>query len=190
MTTVYNYDSETREFLSSNEANLDPLETELQGEDVFLLPANATWDEPPTAGENEVAMFGEDDQWSVVPDFRGTEYWDEDGVHNEIENIDETVPGDCTTEEPPDDNSLKVPHWNGSAWEEGGLVYYDKGPILSKADVDKVTSDQIIALGEHKAKTLKLIAGDGPCPEWDDFVTARAALVAEGDQFIIDNGLV
>jgi hypothetical protein len=186
---IYNYDSETKEYLNSNEANIDPLETQLQGEDVFLLPAFATYDEPPTADENEKAVFGEDENWSVVSDHRGTEYWDEDGVSLEIMELDESVPGNCTTEAPPDDNSLKVPHWTGSEWEEGGLVYYDKGPILSKANVDQITSDQIVASGEHKAKTLKIVAGDGACPEWDIFIAVRDALVAEGDQFIIDNSL-
>lgn len=189
MPTVYNYDAETREYLGSNDARLDPLETEAQGQDVFLLPGNATWDEPPTAGENEAAVYGEDEQWSIVPDFRGTDYWDSDGVDAQIEELGETVPGDCTTTAPPDDPPLKVPHWNGSAWEEAGLIYKDKGPILSKQQVDDITSAEIVALGEHKAKTLKIIAGDGACPEWDAFVTARQALVDEGNQFIIDNNL-
>jgi len=170
------------------EAQLDPLETELQGEDIFLLPANATFIEPMEAGENEMQVFDEESEtWSIVVDHRGTIHYDEDAVSYEIMELDESVPGTHTTEAPPAD--LKQPHWTGSEWEEGGLVYHDNGPITTKAQVDAITSTEIDALGEQKAKTLKIVAGDGACPEWDTFIAARDALVAEGDQFIIDNEL-
>ena len=54
---VYYYDEETKEFLYSEEAPLDPLETELKGEEVYLLPANATFDEPLEKEEGKVVVF-------------------------------------------------------------------------------------------------------------------------------------
>ena len=186
MTQVYNYNKNTGEYTGEMEARLDPMETEVQGEDIYLLPADATFIEPPVAGANEMQYF-DGETWSVVADFRGTVHYDEDGNASTIAELDELVPAGNTLEAPTED--LKQPYWNGSAWEEGGLIYLDNGPITTKAQIDAITARKIDALGEQKAKTLKLVAGDGACSEWDDFIVARDALVAEGDQFIIDNSL-
>jgi hypothetical protein len=43
---VYFYDEITKEFTMSADALKDPLESKIQGKDVWLLPANATFDEP------------------------------------------------------------------------------------------------------------------------------------------------
>ena len=129
------------EYNGSSEARLDPLETEEQGEDVYLLPANATFIEPPQAGENEIQVFDTDmETWSV---------------------------------------QAKTVY----------LYYHEQGPIVSKDQVDEITYREVAEAGEQKAKTLKLVAGAGACPEWDTFILERDALVDEGNQFIIDNGL-
>ena len=62
---VYYYDEETKEFLYSEEAPLDPLETELKGENVYLLPANATFDEPLEPKEGYKVVF--DGSWKYEP---------------------------------------------------------------------------------------------------------------------------
>lgn len=54
---VYFYDKDTFEFKREAEANIDPLETELKGEPVYMLPANATFTAPPETGDYEVAVF-------------------------------------------------------------------------------------------------------------------------------------
>lgn len=54
---VYCYDEETKEFLYSEEAHIDPLETELKGENVYLLPANATFEKPLEAKEGFKVIF-------------------------------------------------------------------------------------------------------------------------------------
>lgn len=46
---VYNYHYLTHEYTGSSEADLDEMETEAQGEPVYLLPANATF--TPVPGE-------------------------------------------------------------------------------------------------------------------------------------------
>lgn len=70
----YNYDSITNEYLSSTECVLDPLETEQQGIDVWMLPANATFTEPPTAQKGFVCVW-QKVKWTQVEDLRGTKYW-------------------------------------------------------------------------------------------------------------------
>lgn len=188
MSKSYNYDRTTKEFLNETDASLDPLETELAGEDVFLLPANATFVAPPSVEANEMQVWDEEvESWEIQDDFRGTVHYDVDGVQSMIEVLDETVPVENTTTPPTE--GLHKPFWNGSEWEESAIIYLDHA-VNSKEAVDNVTASQIVRLEEAKVKTLKLIAGDGACPEWDTFVTARQALIDAGDQFIIDNELV
>lgn len=71
---VYKYDEKTKEFIGTEEALLDPLETELQGENVYLLPANATFIEPTEEQEGYVNVWN-GKTWEQVEDNRGVEYW-------------------------------------------------------------------------------------------------------------------
>lgn len=66
---LYNYDKNTKEYLSTTLASADPLETKIKGEFVPLVPAYATLLEPPTTGENEVAIFN-GKVWEIKKDFR------------------------------------------------------------------------------------------------------------------------
>ena len=67
---VYNYNKDTKEFLYSQEAELDTEESLIQGHNIYLLPANATFVEPPEIGEKQVAVY-ENGAWVVQSDFRG-----------------------------------------------------------------------------------------------------------------------
>lgn len=66
---LYNYDKNTKEYLSTTIASADPMETKIKGEFVPLVPACATVIEPPTTGENEVAIFN-GKVWEIKKDFR------------------------------------------------------------------------------------------------------------------------
>ena len=66
---LYNYDKNTKEYLSTTLASADPLETKIKGEFVPLVPACATVIEPPKTGENEVAIFN-GKVWEIKKDFR------------------------------------------------------------------------------------------------------------------------
>lgn len=66
---IYNYDEKTKEYLSTTLASADPMETKIKGEFVPLVPAYATLLEPPTTGENEVAIFN-GKAWEIKKDFR------------------------------------------------------------------------------------------------------------------------
>lgn len=79
---TYRYDSATKEYLFSDTAFLDPLETEMQGKDVYLLPADSTFTEAPEKKEG-YAILWNGASWDVVEDHRkkpgvedsGTPYW-------------------------------------------------------------------------------------------------------------------
>ena len=66
---LYNYDKNTKEYLSTTLASADPMETKIRGEFVPLVPACATVIEPPKTGENEVAIFN-GEVWEIKKDFR------------------------------------------------------------------------------------------------------------------------
>lgn len=66
---LYNYDKNTKEYLSTTTASADPMETKIKGEFVPLVPAYATLLEPPKTGENEVAIFN-GEAWEIKKDFR------------------------------------------------------------------------------------------------------------------------
>ena len=67
---LYNYSAETAEFVGTSPAALDPLESQAQGQDVFLIPANSTAIQPPAVGGNQVAVWS-GSAWSLAEDYRG-----------------------------------------------------------------------------------------------------------------------
>ena len=95
---VFNFHPVTKELLDTSNAELDPLESKASGEDVFMLPAHATFDEPPVIGEHQAAVWI-DDHWSVVDDYRGMVFW-LDGERQEIEALGETVPDGASSTAP------------------------------------------------------------------------------------------
>lgn len=84
---TYRFDHDTKEFLYSEEAFLDPLETKHQGHDVYLLPSDSTFTAPLNAKEG-YAVCWNDTAWEYIEDHRqkrdisgvpiegtGTAYW-------------------------------------------------------------------------------------------------------------------
>ena len=82
----YTYDDETKEFLFSGEAELDPVETENQGENIYLLPANSTFDEPLKPKEGFAVVYN--DGWEYISDYRGKKYI-KDNMVQEIKELGE-----------------------------------------------------------------------------------------------------
>lgn len=70
---VYKYDQQTKEYTGVEIAMLDPLESELQDKEVYLLPANATFEQPQEKAGYATVWNGE--AWEQVEDNRGKEYW-------------------------------------------------------------------------------------------------------------------
>lgn len=84
---AYIYDKKTGEFLRETVTDLDPLETRIQGQNVWLLPALGTFTPPPDTGEKQAAVWN-GETWNLVEDHRqkrdkggriieesGTAYW-------------------------------------------------------------------------------------------------------------------
>ena len=94
---IYHYHRVTKEFLGSSVARIDPKEAE----PTPLIPANATLDAPPEAGENQSAVF-EDGAWALVDDYRGQTFYKPDGEEFIISDLDFPPESDWTTEKPVD----------------------------------------------------------------------------------------
>ena len=84
---TYRFNADTKEFLFSEDAFLDPLETEHQGHDIYLLPADSTFTAPLDAKDG-YAVCWNGAAWEYIEDHRqkrdmggvpiegtGTAYW-------------------------------------------------------------------------------------------------------------------
>ena len=71
--TAYGYDDDGL-FTQAEICSPDPLESELAGKAVWLLPANATFIAPPAAEAGKAAVWN-GTAWELIEDNRGTKYW-------------------------------------------------------------------------------------------------------------------
>ena len=71
---VYKYNEKTKEYISTETALLDPLETKKAGKNIYLLPANATFVEPKEVEDSYVNVW-DGRLWKRTEDNRGKEYW-------------------------------------------------------------------------------------------------------------------
>lgn len=84
---TYKYDPETKEYLFSEEAFLDPMETEQKGKEIYLIPADSTFTAPLDYKEG-YAVCWNGTSWEYIEDHRqkrdvggvpiegtGTAYW-------------------------------------------------------------------------------------------------------------------
>jgi hypothetical protein len=101
---VYHFNPGTGEYEGQEQAQIDPLESKLQGKPVYLLPANATFTPPPGAGKNTVLVW-QGGVWNILPDHRGAKYWDADGEH-QITEIGDTIPDGVARQPPPSSDYL------------------------------------------------------------------------------------
>ena len=60
---IYHYHSNTREYLGESDARIDPLETELQGKNIYLCPAHATFTKPDIEVLTGERLCFEDGRW-------------------------------------------------------------------------------------------------------------------------------
>jgi hypothetical protein len=131
---VYHYKADTKEFIGAGEARQDP-----KDKSRFLIPANATIEEPPSVSKNEVAIFN--DGWVVKKDFRGTIYYDTKAIEEkQIVNIGEEVPAKDTLLKP---ETLFKPVWKNNKWEESA-DFYDGFIVESVEDIERIYLDSLM----------------------------------------------
>ena len=70
----YIYDKKTKEYMGTQNAFIDPLETKKQGKKVYLVPATATDKKPLKTKENQAVIFN-GIEWEIVADYRNRTYY-------------------------------------------------------------------------------------------------------------------
>lgn len=78
---AYIYSLTTHEFLEPVQCFLDPIRSQLEGRKVYLLPANATFTEPPAKRTGYTAVWN-GSGWAEVEDNRGVQYWPKGAPYN------------------------------------------------------------------------------------------------------------
>lgn len=78
---LYKYDKISKEYLGYFDAYLDPLETALKGEDVYVIPPCSVLEapNPPVNPQNTVRYNEEEKKWEEIEDHRGLRVWTEKG---------------------------------------------------------------------------------------------------------------
>lgn len=121
---VYKYDEKTKEYIGTEEALLDPLETEQHGENIYLLPANATFTTPTEPQDGYVNVWN-GEAWEQVEDNRGVEYWMPDDKYgapaHEMKELGSLPEGATTTAPEKTLDELKTAKHN-----EAGAVFAQK----------------------------------------------------------------
>ena len=70
----YIYDEKTKEYIGTQNAFIDPLETKKQGKNVYLVPANATDKKPLKTKKNQAVIFN-CSEWEIIADYRNKTYY-------------------------------------------------------------------------------------------------------------------
>ena len=134
---IYNYNRITGEFISKSVANIDPMETEIQGKNVYLIPANATALKPPTTTENEVAIFN-GKKWKIEADFRGQTVFNKETQQQETVSEIGEINNKFTTLKPANEYQI----WS----EKQNNWIIDKN---KRDDLIQIISNKINAETEH-----------------------------------------
>jgi len=187
---IYFYNNITKVYEGTGKAILDYGKSGDVGKNQYYRVGSSTYIEPPqNLLDTQVAYFDRDLlNWYVCSDFRGAQY-SLNGETIIITKLSEGIPEGATDIIPPPPKSYVKPQYINGEWVETQLFY--KGfRVSTKEDVDLITKGSINSLGEEKAKSEKLIAGDGPCEIWDTFVVMRAALLKEGNDFVAEHNLI
>ena len=129
---VYFYDKETKEFTAEAEARKDPRASERLGKDVWLLPANATFDVPPVKESGKAVVF--DNGWKQIADNRGKDIIKTDGAVVVVNYLGDLKDGD------------KLISAQEKAGLEDGSLIYKGGNIIPKP---ALTDDEISATRER-----------------------------------------
>ena len=94
---IHSFDAATGEHVATRPARMNP-----KRPDEPVVPALATLIAPPAAGPNEAAVFdAAAGAWSLVPDHRGTEWWEADGTPHRIEALGEAPAEGAVLNAPP-----------------------------------------------------------------------------------------
>jgi hypothetical protein len=150
---VYNYDPDTKHYLGTSEARLDPMATQRLGENVYALPAHATFTEPPFVKEGKIPVFI-NDEWLIVEDLRGTIVYKKDTpTVSVVLNVVGSIPEEWTDQVP-----TEFPIWDKDKWivDKTAQSLYDLAQVAEEKKVqDVITAKEKISTLESDISKAK-----------------------------------
>ena len=78
---AYSYSITTHEYLEPVPCFPDPVRSRMEGREVYLLPANSTFTEPPAKRTGYTAVWN-GSEWIETEDHRGSQYWPKGAPYN------------------------------------------------------------------------------------------------------------
>lgn len=167
---VYLFDEKNKNFIGTEEAYLDHEETRVQGQEVYLLPENATFQElPADVPAGQVAVF-KNDAWVIVADNRGKKILKTDDLGSYVAESEEITPAEhiLTAEEI-------------SGLDTGNLII-EGGQIIPKPQAMK-DLERILELKNNLSSTdykaIKIAEGSATIEEYATDIAERQAWRAE-----------
>ena len=144
MAICYRYDQEKKTFQQSEEMLKDPLESKLQGKDIWLLPANCTLIEPPEAKEGfDIVWSG--DAWEYKEQEKPKE--EEPYVPTEKEKTKQEI---WDLKEKLSETDYKILKCSEASLQ-GAEMPYDLDAVVSERDGWRAQINEL----EEKLKTLE-----------------------------------
>lgn len=144
---AYKFNPITKEYEGIQEAQLNPIQTEKQGKDVYLLPINSTFEIPPEKEEGKAIVF-EDNNWLLKTDYRGRKAYNNEGLLI-ISYIGDLKGSDkLLTEEQIEgiENGTLI-------WKNGEIVKYEKSKEELKAEYEQ----QIEVLNNKLIRDIRVL---------------------------------
>lgn len=92
----YIYDGETKEYLGTQRAYLNPIATKKKGEDSYLVPPNSTLVKPKAKLKSNQTYVFDGEKWEIVSDYRGITYYINNEPHTMLQLGD--LPSGATLE--------------------------------------------------------------------------------------------
>lgn len=170
---VYKY-NEKGVFVGAEETELDPLESELQGKEIYLLPPNATFDAPEM--KEGFAPVWDGEKWTQIEDHRGTKYWLPEDKHGsparEMKELGALPDGASLTEPEPTAEEL--------AAQELAQAKAERADAVSKivVEVDGMTFDGDEESQQRVARSIVALE-DGETMPWVLYDNAIAEVTKE-----------
>ena len=167
---IYLFDEINKNFIRSEQAYLDPEETRIQGREIYLLPANATFDAPPVdVPAGQVAVF-KNGAWVIVPDNRGKKILKHDKTGFYVANSEDIEPVE---------HILTDSEISGL---DAGEMIIEAGQIIPKPQAMK-DLERILELKSNLASTdykaIKIAEGSATKEEYAEDIAERQAWRAE-----------
>lgn len=129
---VYNYEPLQGEYIGASEARLDPVTSQLEGKEVYAIPANATTVVPPSEKKGYARCFDlKNKTWSYVEDHRNQIVYNKETLEPYTIKELGPIPNIYIEDEPQPKNKYQV-------WQNGKYIYPDINVLRAevKADLD------------------------------------------------------